>query len=133
MKRTGSCLCGNVTYETSGDLRPIVACHCTQCRKTSGNFVAATSALKSEITISGDVTWFASSDGATRGFCATCGGNLFWQDKDSPRLSIFAGTLDDTTGLILKGHIYVDDKASYIEIPDDLPAAGGADPGLTTA
>ena len=39
---TGGCLCGSVTYAVSGDLANIVACHCEQCRKTSGHFVAAT-------------------------------------------------------------------------------------------
>ncbi len=42
MTHTGSCLCGAVTYEVRGDLRPSVACHCSQCRKTSGHYWSAT-------------------------------------------------------------------------------------------
>ena len=37
---TGSCLCKGVTFEIPGELRSIIACHCSQCAKTSGNFAA---------------------------------------------------------------------------------------------
>lgn len=130
---TGGCLCGKITYQTNSVLRPIVACHCSQCRKTSGHHVAATSALKSEMTISGDVSWYQSSPAARRGFCSTCGSNLFWESATSERISIFAGTLDHTEGLKLAGHIFVADKANYVEFTDGLPQAPGDDPDLTTA
>ncbi len=39
---TGGCLCGAVRYELQGRLRAVVACHCGQCRRTSGHYVAAT-------------------------------------------------------------------------------------------
>ena len=79
--KTGSCLCGGVKYQISGEMRPIVACHCSQCRKTSGNFVAATRVAKVDLTFDSMTTlkWFKSSDEAERGFCGTCGSNLFWQ------------------------------------------------------
>ena len=32
----GSCLCGAVHFEVRGPLGPPDACHCTQCRKQSG-------------------------------------------------------------------------------------------------
>ena len=31
--KSGSCLCGAVTYEVHGPLRNVVARHCKQCRK----------------------------------------------------------------------------------------------------
>ncbi|MCC5986435.1 MAG: GFA family protein [Pararhodobacter sp.] len=129
---TGSCLCGAVRYTVSGMLRPVIGCHCTQCRKTSGHHVAATGAARTDIKISGTVRWFRSSPGARRGFCPVCGSNLFW-DGPGSHLSIFAGTLDGDAGLRLAGHIYCADKGAYYEIPDDhLPRAEGDDPRLTT-
>jgi len=128
---TGSCLCGAVRYAVSGELRPVIACHCTQCRKTSGHHVAATSAPRDSVAISGEVAWYASSDSARRGFCPTCGSNLFW-DGAGANLSIFAGTLDGATGLNIAGHIYCADKGDYYEIADGLPQAQGYDPDLTT-
>ena len=127
----GSCLCGGVHYELQGDLRNSVACHCVQCRKTSGHFVAATSAARGDVTVRGEVRWYHASDTARRGFCGTCGSSLFW-DGPGENLSIHAGTLDGETGLALIGHIYCADKGDYYQISDGLPAADARDPALTT-
>ncbi len=128
---TGGCLCGAVRYRVSGPLRPVVACHCTQCRKTSGHYVAATSAARLDVDIEGEVRWFQSSATARRGFCPTCGSNLFW-DQTGPYLSIMAGTLEGDPGIRLAGHIFCADKGAYYEIDGDLPRAMGADDRLTT-
>ena len=32
----GSCLCGAVTFEATGEVEGFAVCHCTQCRKQSG-------------------------------------------------------------------------------------------------
>ena len=121
----GGCLCGGVRYSVRGVLRDVIACHCSQCRRTSGHFVAATGAESERITLVKDATlvWFASSERAERGFCARCGGNLFWRPLKDGRAwtSIMAGTLDPPTHLKLKQHIFVADKSDYYEIADGLP------------
>ena len=81
--------------------------------------------------IDGEVTWFQSSPGARRGFCGTCGSNLFW-DGPGTHLSLFAGTLDGATGLKTKGHIFCASKGDYYEIADGLPQAEADDPAMTT-
>ncbi|MEM1363447.1 MAG: GFA family protein [Pseudomonadota bacterium] len=130
-KRTGGCLCGAIRYEVTGPMRPVVACHCDQCRKTSGHHVAATSAPREAVKIYGTPRWYASSSDARRGFCSVCGSNLFW-DGPVPHLSIFAGTLDQPTGLQMEGHIYCAHKGDYYEIKDGLPQSDGEDSELTT-
>ena len=50
-RATGSCLCGAVRYEVTGPLRKVVYCHCEQCRKTSGHFVAATACGADKLSI----------------------------------------------------------------------------------
>ena len=102
--KTGSCLCGAIQYRVTAPLRPVIACHCQQCRKTSGHHVAATSAPREAVRIDGPVTWYRSSDTAQRGFCGTCGSNLFW-DGPGENLSIFAGTLDGDTGLVCQTRV----------------------------
>lgn len=131
MIKTGSCLCGGVKYEVEGPLRPVVYCHCEQCRKTSGHHVAASSASRDKVKISGELRWYRSSSTARRGFCPTCGGNLFW-DGPGENISIMAGTLNDTSDLPAIGHIFVADKAGYVEISDELPQAAQDDDSLTT-
>ncbi len=130
----GSCLCGGVRFEVTGPLRPVVACHCVQCRKTSGHYVAATSALRDDIRFAADETlrWFRASTTARRGFCGTCGSSLFWAPDEGPRLSIHAGVLDGPTGLSVIGHIFCADKGDYYTLDDGLPQAPRDDPELTT-
>jgi hypothetical protein len=124
---TGSCLCGAVKYQVIGTLRPVVACHCGQCQKASGHHVAATSAKREDFELLEDsgLKWFSSSEGIRRGFCQQCGGNLFWDKAELPSISIFAGTLDQPSGLKLVEHIYVEEKADYYEITDTLPQRQG--------
>ena len=119
----GQCLCGSVRYEVTGPLRPVIACHCSQCRRTSGHFVAATEAPTSAIKLieSTTLTWYVSSDVAKRAFCNRCGGNLFWRELDETKnqTSIMAGTLDPPTHLRIEKHLYVADKSDYYSINDD--------------
>lgn len=115
----GGCLCGAVTYELRGELRPVIACHCVQCRKTSGHYVAATQLLAADATIHGaTLTWYRSSDTAERGFCSVCGSNLFWREFGSPHLSVWAGGIDGKTGLRLESQLYVKSAGDYYDLPD---------------
>jgi len=120
---TGGCLCGAVRYAIGGAMRPVVACHCAQCRKTSGNFVAATAVHEDDLRIEGEdnLRWFRSSAWARRGFCGTCGSNLFWKRDGDAHVSIMAGTLDGATGLRTAAHIFVADKGDYYDIGGDAP------------
>ncbi len=121
--RTGSCLCGGVRYRTTGELRNVIYCHCSQCRKTSGHFVAATGcAIENfELLNAESLLWYRASEAAERGFCGVCGGNLFWKPDHGERISMFAGTLDVPTKLVSESHIFVADKSDYHNIADGLP------------
>lgn len=121
--RKGSCLCGAVQFELLGDLRPSVACHCTQCRKTSGHYWSATQVADENLRITRDegLAWYRSSDTARRGFCARCGSSLFWQLDGEGATSVGTGTLDGPTGIRQDRHIFVADKGDYYDIADGLP------------
>jgi hypothetical protein len=120
---TGGCLCGAVRYRVRGALRGVIACHCAQCRRTSGHFAAMTSAPSAdiELTSSEGLRWYRSSDTAERGFCGRCGGNLFWRQNGSDTTSITAGSLDTPTQLAIEEHIFVADMSDYYSINDQLP------------
>jgi hypothetical protein len=121
--QTGGCLCEGVRYRIRGELRGVIACHCSQCRRTSGHYAAMTSAPSAniELTASDSLLWYKSSDTAERGFCRICGGNLFWKQAGRDEISITAGTLDTPTNISVEQHIFVADKSDYYAINDDLP------------
>ena len=116
--KTGSCLCGAVTFEMTGELRPVVACHCTQCRKQTGSFVHATSSKDADFTFTSDrgLKWYRASDTARRGFCGECGSVLLWKGDGHDSISISAGAIDGKTGLEFEGHIFCDNAGDYYEI-----------------
>jgi hypothetical protein len=124
----GSCLCGAVAYEVKGPLREVIGCHCTQCRKQTGHYMAATGADLERFSIVKDegLRWYRSSDTAKRGFCQLCGSTLFWQGDGRNYIAIAAGTLDGGTGLRIAGHIFCADKGDYYEIKDGEYRRDGA-------
>ncbi|MBT8099512.1 MAG: GFA family protein [Gammaproteobacteria bacterium] len=119
----GQCLCGAVRFSVSGPLRPVVYCHCEQCRRSSGHFVAATACHPADLKIADDAAlrWYRSSAEAERGFCGNCGSSLFWRPDHRGHTSIMAGSLDRPTGLTAKQHIFVNMSSDYYEISDGLP------------
>ena len=120
-------MCAGVRYRITEALRPVIYCHCDQCRRTSGHFVAATPVRREafELLVDRSLEWFRSSDDAHRGFCRDCGSSLFWRPVDDDRVSVMAGTLDDTEGLTAEKHIFVADKACYYSLTDGLPQSPG--------
>ena len=120
---TGSCLCGAVAFSINMPLKGVTYCHCSQCRKQSGIFYASTNVPLSGFTLTrhDGLAWYAASDIARRGFCKDCGSFLFWQANGSDRIAVSAGALDMPTGLEAERHIFVDDKADFYDIADDLP------------
>jgi hypothetical protein len=119
---TGSCLCGGVAFEISGDMTPPSVCHCSQCRRQSGHVWSSTCVPQQALTLTAQesLRWYAASTTAKRGFCATCGSFLFWKHNDEDDISISMGVLDAPTGLKLDRHIFTADKGDYYDIADGL-------------
>ena len=119
----GSCLCGAVTFEVSGELPPPDACHCRHCRKQSGHYFASTDVPKSALTVHGEdhVAWHQSSETVRRGFCAVCGSSLFWDPLFRDWIGVAMGAFDTPTETHLAVHIFVADKGDYYDIADGLP------------
>ncbi|MCO6186324.1 GFA family protein [Rhizobium sp. L1K21] len=119
----GACLCGAVRFSTFGKLRAVSACHCSQCRKQSGHFWAATDVLENELELhdADNLSWYVSTPGYRRGFCKTCGSLLLWKCEASDKISVSAGSFESPTALKLETHIYCADKGDYYEISDGVP------------
>lgn len=117
----GSCLCGEVRYQTLAEPQGTSMCHCGQCRKQSGGIWSSAFVPESALEVTGPVTWFGASKTASRGFCPHCGSFLFWKAHDEDTISFSLGSVDGPTGLKLTKHIFVADKGDYYDIADDVP------------
>ena len=115
---TGSCLCGAVAFEIGAHENNVTACHCSQCRKMTGNYWASFHVADKDLNFirTDGLKWFASSDFAKRGFCKECGSTLFWKKNDSTETSVCPGSIDGKSGLTLQDHIFVADAGDYYEI-----------------
>jgi hypothetical protein len=114
--RTGRCECGGVRYRVTGELRDVVNCHCSRCRRITGHHLAATAAHPDAVTLEAEETlrWYAPDPTVAYGFCGTCGSTLFWKALAIPdKLCIAAGTLDQPTGLRTTTAWWVAEAADY--------------------
>ncbi|MFS4581862.1 GFA family protein [Phaeobacter sp. C3_T13_0] len=117
----GHCLCGEVQFETKVTPRGVSMCHCGQCRRQSGGIWSSAYVADSDLTITGEVRWYASSPDARRGFCPACGSFLFWKANTEDTISFALGAVNNPTGLQLEKHIFVANKGDYYHIADGLP------------
>ncbi len=129
MSVKGSCLCGGVRYEVTGPLGRVVNCHCSMCRKATGAAFRTRARVESGAFrwLAGEelVSQYASSPGERRTFCRVCGATLptFFLDRPG-EIGLPLGTLDDDPGVKPSAHVFVDSKAPWWEITDDLPHYG---------
>lgn len=122
----GSCLCGAVQLEIQEPLEHMPeACHCSQCRKATGNFWTGVNIRRTALTVRGadSVAWFQSSEKVQRGFCARCGSTLFWNPtiEGYQWTAVAMGCLDTPLTLRVSKHTFVGDKGGYYEIADGAP------------
>lgn len=87
---TGSCLCGDVGIEASGDPYRVGLCHCLDCRQHHGALFAVSAIFPDDsVTIRGKVGEYEG-----RAFCPRCGSSVFARTGDE--IEVFAGTMDIT-------------------------------------
>ena len=119
MTTTGGCHCGAVRFAIAGETFGVIACHCRDCQQMHGNYNVMVAAPREAVVIEGatNIRWYASSDAARRGFCATCGGRLFKDILAGDRLLVSAGTIDPPTGKRIVKNIWEASKGDWYEIP----------------
>ncbi|WP_081879105.1 GFA family protein, partial [Photobacterium sanctipauli] len=78
----GSCLCGTIKIEISGDIKAVTHCHCKICQKAHGAAFATFAASRDEhfAIVQGESSLksYESSPGYVRTFCVHCGSNIQW-------------------------------------------------------
>jgi len=125
---TGSCLCGNVTFEFTGDIGDAAYCHCTDCRKTTGSAfnISVGLPLTGFRIVTGTPKEFTktadSGHELTRHFCGNCGAPLFTSSPTHPEtVYVKAGALDDPAVIKPAYQSWTRSRISWATIADDLP------------
>jgi hypothetical protein len=132
----GSCLCGAAAFEAYG-LIEFRNCHCSRCRKAHGADYAANIYVRPA-----DFHWLRGEDklinyrlpfserfGNT--FCRICGSPMPRAVQQRDWIVVPAGALDDDPGVRATYHIFVDSKAPWYDITDDLPQHAEYPPART--
>ena len=115
----GSCLCGSVQYEVSGDGGKFYHCHCERCRKATGTGHASNIILKSDA-----VRWTAGEDLLRRYkvpeanrfatvFCTVCGSLMPRVSPEAGIVVVPAGTLDVDPGMRPEARIFQGSRADW--------------------
>lgn len=123
----GSCLCGEVGYEYSGDVRVFQYCHCSRCRKFTGSAHAANIIIDPA-----NFRWTRGESLVGRyevpgakfhatSFCRNCGSSLPWTNKTGSAVIIPAGTLDADPGIRPQQNIQYASRAPWYEEAANLP------------
>jgi len=120
---SGGCHCGAVRFTLTGPLRKIMLCHCDDCRGLAGHSWAATAASAANVALTGEAAlkWYRSSRWAQRGFCDTCGAQMFYRLDSGTELSVAPGMLDDETMLVVAGQIFGTSLPGWCQADADLP------------
>ena len=128
LQLTGSCLCGSVTYEISGESMHFYHCHCRRCRKATGTGHASNIIMRPDA-----VAWTAGEHllsyykvpDAKRfatNFCKNCGSLMPRIAPDNSVAVIPAGSLDDEPGIKPDARIFQDSKSGWSCDHSELPA-----------
>ena len=120
--KTAKCLCGGIKIKVKGKLADVINCHCSQCRKTHGNYAAYTYCSEKNVTFISKKTlkWYRSSVFAKRGFCSRCGASIFYKLNKSKNISIAAGMFNNPTTLKNNSNIFVKGKLDYYKLDSKL-------------
>ena len=122
MSYVGSCFCGAVQLEVSGEPEGMGYCHCSSCRSWSGGPVNAFSLWKPEnvkVTKGADqVATFNKTAFSFRKSCAKCGGHLMTDHPTLGLVDVFAATIPT---LIFAPGVHVNYAETVLPMKDGLP------------
>jgi len=121
-KYTGTCFCGTVAVEVTGQPEAMGYCHCSSCRSWSAGPVNAFTLWKPEnvrVTKGAEfVGHVRKTEQSDRQFCTRCGGHLM-TDHPSFRLTdVYAATIP---GLRFVPALHVNYAETVLPMRDGLP------------
>ena len=118
----GSCFCGAVQLEVSGEPAAMGYCHCESCRRWSAGPVNAFTLWKPEdvkITRGADnVGTFNKTPNSYRKWCKTCGGHVLTEHPGMGLTDVYAAIVPDFP---YQPGVHVHYQETVLRITDGLP------------
>ncbi|AEF54363.1 glutathione-dependent formaldehyde-activating GFA [Marinomonas posidonica IVIA-Po-181] len=117
----GSCNCGNVSFEISGDIPDLYQCHCKLCQKQSGSTSNTATIVKES-----DFKWVSGTDsishwkkdsGFTSHFCKQCGCPVPNRLREYDLYWVPMGLVENFD-IKITTHLCCSSKANWENIPD---------------
>jgi hypothetical protein len=135
MAHVGTCFCGAVEVEVSGDPAGMGYCHCRSCRSWSGGPVNAFSLWPpAQVKITkgeASVGTFNATEVSYRKFCTKCGGHIMTDHPPLGVIDVFTATIPT---LDFQPGLHVNYQETVLPMKDGLPkfkdfpaAFGGSD------
>ena len=125
-KIEGGCLCGAVRYSSDAEPFAQAVCHCKNCQKQGATpFSVVLGLPEAAVTVTGTLKTYEDKgdSGAPvfRRFCPECGSPILSQPSTMTGVVfIKAGTLDDTSWLDPKVHVWVKSKQDWTALPEGV-------------
>jgi hypothetical protein len=102
MKRTASCVCGQLAVSCEGEPTKVSLCHCLACQRRTGSTYGVGAFFRREDVEPRGCTsqYTRSSDSGhkvTFHFCPDCGSTVFWQpERKADMIAVAVGAFADT-------------------------------------
>lgn len=133
---SGSCLCGDTTFECNEEAVLAGHCHCTDCQKISGaGHICNIGVPAGSVKVVGKLQYHShqadSGNTVTRGFCSLCGCDIHITNSGMPQFEFLrAGTLDDLEWFEPKLAVFTQNAPSWDTLGEGLTCFKGMPEGL---
>lgn len=126
MSLHGRCLCGNISYELTGDLLATAVCHCDHCQRQSGGAFSVNLVVhESQLTVTGELNIYGDPGDDTSGtihverrFCGNCGSPIVSALLGTEGvIAVKAGTLDDRSAVKPGVQVWCETRQPWIDLP----------------
>lgn len=125
----GGCLCGAIRYTVDVPIEKLVACHCSDCRKSTGtgaSINAVIPAVAFQLTKGQPKVFRGTADSGNvllRCFCGDCGSPLFSRHEGNEDILILkAGSLDAAPEAKLAINIWTRSRPAWALMDESLPS-----------
>ncbi len=129
-ERTGSCLCGQVTFRLKAE--PVVSriCWCRDCQRISSNGTVNAIFPSLAIEITGSTSEYTSTaesgNQVRRRFCPNCGSQLFADSTGRPGLTVVRlGTIDNPSSIKPTANIWSTSAPTWACLDSTLERIAG--------